>query len=410
MAKYNKAEVQDRKAGNFDSVNSLDYRSRILVVEDESHIAFEIADQLEHLGYTVLGPLNNGEQSLELARRELPDLIIFDIRLAGEMDGIEAARIIRAELGTPVIYLTSHADDRTLTRAQITEPYGYVLKPFSELELQTAVKLALLKANGSQAPLLEPAIFSSNKQMSRRVSARAKKPVAVDKRILGALKDTSHFKLLDDQTLERLSRDCSLEQVSKGQMVIFEGDRHVSSFLVCSGCLAMVKSSASGKDFTVELLPAGDTFGIGVALAWSPYPVTVKAQVDSELLWIPPERIQELFEVSPDFAKKIIQEVFERLRLAHSMSRGLAHDRTDVRVATALLALAPKFSVEQSEPSENCVPMTREQLASFIGCATETVVRVTKAMEREHLLDLSKRGRIGVVDSAALKDLAEAEC
>jgi CRP-like cAMP-binding protein len=168
----------------------------------------------------------------------------------------------------------------------------------------------------------------------------------------------------------------------------------------------MVKSSDSGRDLTVELLPAGDPFGLGVALAWDPYPVTVKAQITSEILWIPRFKIFEIFDAHPSFSKAIMKDIFDRLRSAHNLERGLAHDRTDVRVATALLALAPRFQKFESHSPNNCIPMTREQLGECIGCATETVVRVTKDWERRGIVDLSKRGKITVLNTDELEEAA----
>jgi PAS domain S-box-containing protein len=119
--------------------------ARIQVVEDESIVALDIKDNLEILGYNVVAVESSGEQAIQKAIETRPDLVLMDIRLKGEMDGIEAAQQIRAHLGTPVIYLTAYADEATLQRAKITEPYGYILKPFEERELHTTIEMALYK-------------------------------------------------------------------------------------------------------------------------------------------------------------------------------------------------------------------------------------------------------------------------
>ena len=116
----------------------------ILVVEDESIVAKDIQKRLENLGYTVSAVASTGKEALEKVA-DSPDLVLMDIVLRGGMDGIEAAEIIRTQFGIPVVYVTAYADEKTLDRAKITEPYGYVLKPFEDRELHTAIEIALYK-------------------------------------------------------------------------------------------------------------------------------------------------------------------------------------------------------------------------------------------------------------------------
>jgi len=119
--------------------------ARILVVEDEGIVAMEIKDRLEGLGYKVSELASSGEEAIQKAQRVLPDLVLMDIILKGSMDGVEAAEKIRANLGIPVVYLTAYSDDSTLQRAKITEPFGYILKPFDERELYSTIEMALYK-------------------------------------------------------------------------------------------------------------------------------------------------------------------------------------------------------------------------------------------------------------------------
>lgn len=117
----------------------------ILVVEDESIVAMDIQDRLESLGYSVLGTAATGARAIERALALRPALILMDIRLQGEMDGIEAATQIRSQFDVPIIFLTANADAPTIERAKRTNPFGYVLKPFEERDLQTAIEMALYK-------------------------------------------------------------------------------------------------------------------------------------------------------------------------------------------------------------------------------------------------------------------------
>ncbi len=118
---------------------------RILVVEDERIVALDLAATLDQFGYTVAGSVSTGEAAIQEAVRLRPNLVLMDIRLAGEIDGIQAAEAIKKEVDIPVIYLTAHSDDPTLSRAKSTGPFGYVVKPFKTAELHCAIEIALHK-------------------------------------------------------------------------------------------------------------------------------------------------------------------------------------------------------------------------------------------------------------------------
>ena len=119
--------------------------ARILVVEDEWLVSQGIKETLQDLGYEVAGPVASGEEALELAQTERPDLVLMDILLKGGMDGIEAAECLRRRFDLPVIFLTAYADSQTLGRAKVTEPFGYLLKPFENRELHSVIEIALYK-------------------------------------------------------------------------------------------------------------------------------------------------------------------------------------------------------------------------------------------------------------------------
>ena len=127
----------------------------ILVVEDESIVSKDIQHSLKKIGYNVVGSASTGEKAIELALSEKPDLILMDIMLKGSMNGIEAADIIKKEMSIPIIFLTAYADESTLAKAKITEPYGYILKPFKEIDIQTSVEMAIYKHKKEQEIIKE---------------------------------------------------------------------------------------------------------------------------------------------------------------------------------------------------------------------------------------------------------------
>ncbi|MGQ4650515.1 ATP-binding protein [Lyngbya aestuarii] len=120
-------------------------KARILVVEDESIVALSIQNRLEALGYGVIANVTSGEAAIQQTAENLPDLVLMDIRLTGRIDGIEAAAQIRNRFHIPVVYLTAYTDEETINRAKLTEPYGYILKPFEPRDLGTAIEIALYK-------------------------------------------------------------------------------------------------------------------------------------------------------------------------------------------------------------------------------------------------------------------------
>lgn len=123
----------------------MDEIKKILVVEDESIVAMDIKNRLKSLNYNVVDVVDTGEKAVEKALEHSPDLILMDIMLKGEMDGIQASEEIKKTLNLPVIFLTAYADNRTVERAKLTDPFGYLLKPFEQKELHTAIEIALYK-------------------------------------------------------------------------------------------------------------------------------------------------------------------------------------------------------------------------------------------------------------------------
>ncbi len=119
--------------------------ARILIVEDDRIVARDIRLHLGRMGHTVVGVTGSGEEAVQLASAVRPDLVLMDIRLEGEMDGIEAARRIRTTRRVPVVFLTAYANDDTVRRASLSDPFGYLLKPFEEPQMRAAIQMALYK-------------------------------------------------------------------------------------------------------------------------------------------------------------------------------------------------------------------------------------------------------------------------
>jgi len=148
---------------------------KILVVEDESIVAMDIKHRAESLGYKVTAITPSGEEALKLVKENPPDLILMDIVLKGKMDGIEAAQRIHDDYDIPVLYLTAYSDEETLKRAKITEPFGYIIKPFEDRELHSSVEIALYKHE------MDRKLKESEKWLSTTLESIGDAVIATDK-------------------------------------------------------------------------------------------------------------------------------------------------------------------------------------------------------------------------------------
>ncbi|WP_420266333.1 response regulator [Candidatus Magnetominusculus dajiuhuensis] len=139
----------------------------ILIVEDEAIVSMEIQERVKRLGYRVCDAVSTGEMAIEKAGEKHPDLVLMDVRLAGQMDGVEAAEAIQRQFRIPVIYLTANSDEKTVLRAKLTEPFGFILKPFHERDLRTNIEMAMYKHKMAEASSLQRKI--TDRLMNRTI-------------------------------------------------------------------------------------------------------------------------------------------------------------------------------------------------------------------------------------------------
>lgn len=126
------------------------HKINVLVVEDELIVSKDIQATLKKLGYAVVGSAATGEKALDIIKNEHPDVILMDIMLKGDMNGIDVATIVKSEYKIPVIFLTAYADENILSKAKLAEPYGYIIKPFKEADLQSSIEMAFYKHQKEQ--------------------------------------------------------------------------------------------------------------------------------------------------------------------------------------------------------------------------------------------------------------------
>ena len=198
----------------------------VLVVEDENIVAKDIQQSLLKMGYKVIGTASSGEKAKEILKENQPDIILMDIMLKGNMSGIDTAEYVKDIYDLPVIFLTAYADENTLSKAKITEPYGYILKPFKEIDLHTSIEMALYKhkktselkkENDSYATLLDG--NNSADFLFIRAKAKLVKIKMVDLFYVEALKDYVTFHTASgDYTIHATMKD--IEQKLPGKQFI----------------------------------------------------------------------------------------------------------------------------------------------------------------------------------------------
>lgn len=148
--------------------------ARILIVEDEPIAAWSVREALEAAGHTIVNEVVSGSQAIQIATANLPDVVLMDIRLADDTDGLEAAKAISSTLNIPVIFLTAYADDTTIQQALATSPFGYVVKPFRRRELQTSIDIAI------QRHQRERGLMASKEQLTTTLASLGDAVITVD--------------------------------------------------------------------------------------------------------------------------------------------------------------------------------------------------------------------------------------
>ena len=235
----------------------------IVVVEDESIVSKDIQQSLKKLGYNVVGAAATGEKAIELIDEFVPDLVLMDIMLKGQMSGIDAAGIIKERHSIPVIYLTAYADENTLSKAKVTEPYGYIIKPFKEVDIHTSIEMALYKHKKNQEVEKERDLLFSIvdgqgsasdiifvKSKSRQVKLNMSEIYFVE-----ALKDYVVINLLDSRyTIHSTMKDIE-RKLSGGDFI-----RVHRSFIVRLDKIAAIEQSNLVLENEKRTIPIGGSY------------------------------------------------------------------------------------------------------------------------------------------------------
>lgn len=276
-------------------------KGTILIVEDEVIVAADLANKVSQMGYQVIGSTTRGEEAIVLARQERPDLVLMDICLAGEMDGVEAAEHIRRECGLPIIFLTAHSDHPTLQRAKLSDPFGYILKPFKKIELENNIEMALYKhQSDSKLRASEAALRQANETLLRLnetlESQVAERTANLELRSNQLRALAGRLTQAEEQERRRISQILhdELQQLLVGARLNLQylsaRNKHEplhGTLIKIEGLIA--EAINTGRLLTAELSPMVlYQFGLGAALNWlgqwcqEKYGLVVRVTVDAE--------------------------------------------------------------------------------------------------------------------------------
>jgi CRP-like cAMP-binding protein/CheY-like chemotaxis protein len=347
-------------------------KKKILIIEDNTDIRENVVEILELADFTVF-EAENGKIGVELAMKQVPDLILCDIMMP-ELDGYGVLYLLNKNPETsaiPFIFLTAKAEKVDLRKGMEMGADDYLTKPFDDIELLNAIESRLKKKEIQQS-------FYS-KSLEKLDSIIGKKDG------LGELK-----KIIS----ERKSR-----QVKKNQVIYYEGDKGNGVYLIVSGKVKTVKLAEDGRELMTGILNNDEYLGIQAVLANESYSDTATALEDSTLCLIPKESIDQLLNLYPDVAKEFIKLLSNNIREKEDQLLQLAYHSVRKRMAEAII----KLDKQPGQGTEG-FKITREDLASLAGMATETVSRTLSDFKEEGLIE-KKGSNIKVLDISRLSKM-----
>ncbi len=347
----------------------------ILVIEDNEDIRENVAEILTISDYNVITAAN-GREGVETAQQHKPDLIICDIMMPG-IDGYGVLHVLNRQPDTqniPFIFLTSKSERSDFRTAMEMGADDYITKPFAGNELLNAIESRLKKTD-----ILK-------KTLSADLAGFRELQTAVN----------------DSRTLEDLSAQSNTNDYRKKQVIYKEGNHPHYLFYVASGKVKTYKTHEDGKDLVIGLFDQGDFFGYTALLENSVYKETAEAIEDTEVAMIPRKEFEELLNGNPSVSRKMISLLARNVLDQETHLLGIAYNTLRKKVAEALVSMERKFHTDKNAPF--CIDISREELASIAGTATESLIRTLSDFKGEKLIDI-KSGKIYITDEKKLANL-----
>ena len=335
------------------------FMKKILLIEDNEGLRDNTAEILELANYQVF-TAENGKVGVEAALREAPDLIICDIMMP-VLDGFGVLHMLQknpSTKNTPFIFLTAKTEHNDFRKGMDSGADDYVTKPFSGIELLNAVESRFKKMNVLKEELSEG---------------------------LQGLQEL--MKVSSGNVLKDLTSDRNINIYKKKQLIYSESNRPTSLFYIQKGKVKTFKTNENGKGLVVGLYNEGDFLGHIALLEDSNYQETAVAMEETELAVIPKEDFELLINNSHEISRKFIQLLAKNISEKENQLLGMAYNSLRKKVSDALMTLYKKYNTANEEKFP--INITRENLASIAGTATESLIRTLGDFKNEKLIEIN---------------------
>lgn len=348
---------------------------KILLIEDNEDIRSNTAEILELSNYHVIAA-ENGKAGIAKALQDKPDLIICDIMMP-ELDGYGVLHAIQrndAIKNTPFIFLTAKTERSDVRKGMESGADDYITKPFDGTELLNAVSSRLKKME-----LLKQDIRPGLDGLGQLLQATS-----------------------GQNALRELTEDRNINRYKKKQVIYSEGNSPNRLYYVVKGKVKTFKANEDGKELVTELYSAGDFVGHIALLEVSRYKDTAEAIEETELAVIPKEDFDELINTNPEIIRKFMQLLAKNISDKENHLLKLAYNSLRRKVADALLVIQTKY--HQNKEEQFSIDISRENLATIAGTATESLIRTLSDFKNEKLIDIAE-GKIKIVNQKKLENL-----
>ena len=343
---------------------------RILIIEDHDEIRESTAAILELASYKVL-QASDGKEGVLLAIKHLPHIILCDIMMP-ELDGYGVLHLLRKREDTaliPFIFISAKTHHDEVRKGIEMGADDYLTKPFDDIELLSAIESRLRKTE------LQKNLYTS---MLGQIKSISETPPGLNElRKVFDARQTRTFK--------------------KKQIIYYEGDRAATLYLILHGEVKTAKMTPDGKELVTGIYGPEEYFGITSLLSGTEYKETAEVLEDAAVAAVPREIIDRLLKKYPDIAEKFTKILALHIVEHEEQLLHLAYFSVRKRMAELLLRLHTKHA-------DTCIEISRENLASMAGMATETVSRILSDFKEEHLIGRNA-GRITILDLEGLQQL-----
>ncbi len=347
----------------------------ILIIEDNEDIRENVAEILMLSDYKTI-TAGNGKEGIESAQKNLPDLIICDIMMPG-VDGYGVLHVLHKDPTTqniPFIFLTSKSERSDFRSAMEMGADDYITKPFAGNELLNAIESRLRKVE-----VLKKQLTPDLKGLNELMAAVG-----------------------NNKSLEDLKKESNSNTYKKKQIIYKEGAHSHYLYYIVSGKVKTYRTHEDGKDLVMDLYNEGDFFGYVTLLEGTAHKENAETIEETELVLIPKKDFEELMNSSPSAAKKFIGLLAKNLIEKEKQLLGIAYNTLRKKVAEALVSLQKKYHTNKNEPY--LIDISRDDLATIAGTATESLIRTLSDFKSENLIDI-KSGKVIITNDKKLENL-----